>query len=195
MPSTAIAQLGIDGETREGYLSLEAFIDEVMTLFSQPPTPPEILVNRVAFLRRADPHLPARARALIQIGEVGIAREDHAALERFFDPDFQFHGPAGAELNRLQLWQYFAACRAAFDEFSVIRQMLMSDGHDYIAARTRFSGVFARTFAAQPDAPIQPNGKRLAYSLINISRYTADGRLAEEWAQYDTGTFMDQLTS
>ncbi len=41
-------------ESREGYMPLDAFIDEVMALFSQQPTPPEILVERVNFLRRAE---------------------------------------------------------------------------------------------------------------------------------------------
>jgi uncharacterized oxidoreductase len=41
-------------ETREGYLPLDAFVAEVMSLFSQVPTPPEILVQRVNFLRNAD---------------------------------------------------------------------------------------------------------------------------------------------
>ncbi len=41
-------------ETREGYLPLDAFIDEVMTLFGQEPTPREILVQRVGFLRNAE---------------------------------------------------------------------------------------------------------------------------------------------
>jgi uncharacterized oxidoreductase len=41
-------------ETREGYLPLEEFIDEVMSLFAQVPTPPEILVQRVGFLRDAE---------------------------------------------------------------------------------------------------------------------------------------------
>lgn len=40
--------------TREGYLPLDAFIDEVMALFSQTPTPDEILVERVKFLRNAE---------------------------------------------------------------------------------------------------------------------------------------------
>jgi uncharacterized oxidoreductase len=41
-------------ETREGYLPLTDFIDEVMTLFAKAPTPPEILVERVGFLRNAE---------------------------------------------------------------------------------------------------------------------------------------------
>jgi uncharacterized oxidoreductase len=40
--------------TREGYLPLADFIDEVMALFDQQPTPGEILVQRVGFLRNAE---------------------------------------------------------------------------------------------------------------------------------------------
>lgn len=40
--------------TREGYLPLSDFIDEVMGLLAQTPTPAEINVERVQFLRRAE---------------------------------------------------------------------------------------------------------------------------------------------
>jgi uncharacterized oxidoreductase len=41
-------------ETRQGYQPLDEFADEVMTLFGQQPTPSEILVERVRFLRDAE---------------------------------------------------------------------------------------------------------------------------------------------
>jgi uncharacterized oxidoreductase len=40
--------------TRPGYMPLPEFIDEVMTLFAERPTPREILVQRVAFQRNAE---------------------------------------------------------------------------------------------------------------------------------------------
>ena len=40
--------------TREGYMPLVEFMDEVMTLFAGLPTPQEIAVDRVGFLRRAE---------------------------------------------------------------------------------------------------------------------------------------------
>lgn len=40
--------------TRQGYMPLEAFADEVMELFRREPTPPEILVERVRFQRDAE---------------------------------------------------------------------------------------------------------------------------------------------
>lgn len=41
-------------ESREGYQPLDDFADEVMALFAQQPTPSEILVERVKFLRNAE---------------------------------------------------------------------------------------------------------------------------------------------
>lgn len=41
-------------KTRPGYMPLTEFIDEVMTLFAQTPTPQEILVERVRPLRQAE---------------------------------------------------------------------------------------------------------------------------------------------
>lgn len=41
-------------ETREGYMPLAAFTDEVMDLLAQQPTPKEILVKQVGFLRFAE---------------------------------------------------------------------------------------------------------------------------------------------
>jgi uncharacterized oxidoreductase len=41
-------------ESRAGYMPLDSFIDEVMTLFARQPTPQEILVERVGFQRFAE---------------------------------------------------------------------------------------------------------------------------------------------
>ena len=41
-------------ESREGYQPLDAFADEVMTIFGRQPTSAEILVERVGFLRFAE---------------------------------------------------------------------------------------------------------------------------------------------
>lgn len=40
--------------TRDGYMPLDAFIAEAMTIFAQTPTPREVLVERVEFLRHAE---------------------------------------------------------------------------------------------------------------------------------------------
>jgi uncharacterized oxidoreductase len=53
-PPAVQTELTPGQSTREGYLPLEEFIDEAMTLFRRQPTPKEILVERVGFLRWAE---------------------------------------------------------------------------------------------------------------------------------------------
>jgi hypothetical protein len=132
-----------------------------------------------------DPSLSQRARELIRIGEVGIARENEAEMKKFFHPDFRFYGPDGGELTREGLWEFFAACRAAFDDFAVTRQQIF-EGGQYVGARTTFSGIFRRPFTASPIGTIQPSGKPMFFNINNVFGYAPDGTLIREWAQYDS---------
>jgi uncharacterized oxidoreductase len=54
VPPAVQTELTPGQSTRGGYLPLSEFIDEVMTLFQQQPTPREILVQRVGFQRYAE---------------------------------------------------------------------------------------------------------------------------------------------
>ena len=44
-----------------------------------------------------------------------------------------------------------------------------------------------------PIGTVQPNGQHVQWELINIFRYTDDGRLVEEWVQTDTYDLLRQL--
>jgi uncharacterized oxidoreductase len=54
VPPAVQTELTPGQSTRTGYQPLDAFADEVIALFAQSPTPPEILVNAVKFLRNAE---------------------------------------------------------------------------------------------------------------------------------------------
>ncbi len=54
VPPAVQTELTPGQATRQGYLPLNDFIDEVMALFQRQPTPREILVQRVAFQRNAE---------------------------------------------------------------------------------------------------------------------------------------------
>jgi predicted ester cyclase len=131
------------------------------------------------------------AHGLVRIGEQGIATEDDAALDAYYAPDFVFHGPDG-DLDFPSLKAQFAALRNTFDGFTVTRDFVMVEG-DFVAARTRMAGVFAREFTRSPVGPLPPTGNRVEWNLINIFRYDEAGRLAEEWVQWDTRGFLRQL--
>jgi uncharacterized oxidoreductase len=54
IPPGVQTDLTPDQSTREGYMPLDEYIEEVMRLFAIQPTPPEIAVERVKFLRNAE---------------------------------------------------------------------------------------------------------------------------------------------
>lgn len=133
------------------------------------------------------------AEGLVQIGETAIVREDAPRLRAYFADDFVFHGPGG-DLTFTQLAAHFAALRAAFDGLKIERAQLVGEG-DYLASRTVFSGVFARVFTNSPVGRLEPNGKAITWTAMNIFRYASDGKLVEEWVQTDNRGFLEQLTA
>ena len=132
-----------------------------------------------------------RAHGLVRIGEDGIARANDDALDTYFAKGFVFHGPGG-DMSYDQLKATFAAIRAAFSDFAVSREFIMVKG-DMVSARTTMTGVFTGPFYAPPYGTIAPTGKPVMRELMNIFRYDAEGKLAEEWAQNDSLGILQQL--
>ena len=55
------------------------------------------------------------------------------------------------------------------------------------------SGIFENPFESPLIGTVQPNGRRVTLELMNFFRYNSDGRLMEEWVQYDNVNFLRQL--
>jgi len=87
---------------------------------------------------------------------------------------------------------YFASMRAAFDDLTITRGIIVVEG-DHVACQTTMAGTFMREFTRSPVGPIPPNGSRVVFELINIFRYDDRGRLAEEWVQTDNRSRLRQL--
>jgi predicted ester cyclase len=66
------------------------------------------------------------------------------------------------------------------------------DGN-FVTSRTVMAGRFDKEFAYTPIGAVEPNARRVRWELINIFRYTDEGRIAEEWVQTDTHEFLRQL--
>ncbi|WP_192843592.1 ester cyclase [Leptolyngbya sp. NIES-2104] len=132
-----------------------------------------------------------RARGLIEIGEVGIARENNEALRNYFAPDFVLHGPGGDRTYE-EVRDGFASMRAAFPDLSIVREYVIVDSN-YVGARTRFSGTFKNDWRRSPNELVPPTGKPISWALNNIFRYNDSGRLAEEWVEYDIPALRRQL--
>jgi predicted ester cyclase len=138
------------------------------------------------------PSREARVNGLIRAGELEVSGEDQAAVDAYFAPDFAFHGVDGAELDYDGLQDYFASLRAAFDDLTISRGIMIVEG-DHIACQTTITGTFAREFTQSPAGPLPPNGNRVVFELTNIFRYDDEGRLAEEWIRTDNRSVLRQL--
>jgi predicted ester cyclase len=133
-----------------------------------------------------------RVQGLIRAGELEVSGENQAEVDAYFARDFAFHGPDGAELDYQGLQDYFASMRAAFDDLTIDRGIMVVEG-DYVACQTTITGTFAREFSQSPVGPLPPNGSRVVFELTNIFRYDEEGRLAEEWIQIDNRSLLLQL--
>jgi predicted ester cyclase len=131
-------------------------------------------------------------QGLIRIGELEVSGEGEAEVDAYFAPDFAWHGPDGAKLDYEGLKGYFAALRAAFDDLTISRGIIVVEG-DYVACQTTIAGTFVREFTHSPVGPLPPNGNRIVFELMNIFRYDEQGRLAEEWVQTDHRSRLREL--
>src|SRR5690242_14279026 len=97
---------------------------------------------------------------LVRIGEKEMTGEDEAEVDAYFAADFRFHGPDRRELDRQGLKDYFAALRAAFNDLTITRGIVVVEGN-YVACQTTIAGTFVRDFTHSPVGPLPPNGNRV----------------------------------
>ena len=141
----------------------------------------------------ATPDRETLVSGLVSIGEDAIAKSNDALLDDYYTDDYTLHSPAGA-FNRDEIKAYFAALRESFTDFTISRAQILVDGN-FVSSRTVMAGLFDKEFAYTPIGTVEPNGQRVQWELINIFRYSDEGRLVEEWVQTDTYDFLRQLGS
>jgi predicted ester cyclase len=137
---------------------------------------------------------PATLVARLQkAGEAEVLGAEQAEIDSYFDTrQFRFHAPDGFDTDFAGLNDYFKAVRAAFDDRSIRRGVIVVQGNT-VACQTWIEGTFAREFTQSPAGPLPPNGKRVVFDLINIFRFDDQGRLVEEWVRTDYRSFLRQL--
>jgi predicted ester cyclase len=129
---------------------------------------------------------------LVRAGEIEVTGEDIETVADYFAPGFEFNGPGGFITDSNGLWDYFASVRAAFDDRSIRRGVIVVEGNT-IACQTWIEGTFVREFTRSPVGPLQPNGRRVVWQLLNIFVMDDEGRIVQEWASTDNTTVLEQL--
>lgn len=130
---------------------------------------------------------------LVRAGELEISGENQDQLDTYFDTEnFAFHGPGGFDTDYAGLAEYFRSVRAAFDDRTIRRGIIVAEG-EYIACQTWIEGTFVRPFVHSPAGRLEPNGARVVMDLINIFRFDDEGRLIEEYVKTDNRGLLRQL--
>lgn len=143
------------------------------------------------FVADDDMRYDERERHLVRVGRQGIAVGNEQELDAYFAEGYSFSGPDGS-MTYEQVKGFFSSMRSALSDFRCERREVISKGA-LIAARTSMSGIFDNVFESALLGPIAPHGNRVSFELMNFFRYTPDGKLVEEWVQYDNVAFLKQL--
>src|SRR2546427_11656017 len=109
-----------------------------------------LAINRAAWPGKERQTVPGMSRdelvsGLVRIGDMMVTGEDQAEIDAYFAPDFAFHGPDGGESSYEGLQGYFAALRAAFDDLTIKRGIVVVEDN-YVACQTTIAGTFVREF-------------------------------------------------
>ena len=134
-------------------------------------------------------HLVAR---LVRAGELEVSGEHPDEIPDYFAPGFEFHGPGSFESDYEGLQDYFASLRAAFEDRSIRRGIIVVEGNT-IACQTWIEGTFVREFTHSPAGPLPPNGRRVVWDLSNIFTFDDEGRITAEWVRTDNQSVLQQL--
>ena len=105
------------------------------------------------------PVIPTRddlVARLVSAGELEVSGGDQGEIDSYFNTSaFRFHGPGGFEADYAGLTSYFQSIRAAFDDRSIRRGIIVAEGA-YVACQTWIEGTFVREFTMSPAGPLPP---------------------------------------
>jgi hypothetical protein len=132
-------------------------------------------------------------KRLVRAGELEVSGEDQDEAGTYFDTkNFAFHGPDGFDADYAGLTEYFRSLRAAFDDRTIRRGIIVAEG-EYVACQTWIEGTFTRPFTQSPAGRLEPSGARVVMDLMSIFRFDDEGRLVEEYVRTDYRSFLRQL--
>jgi steroid delta-isomerase-like uncharacterized protein len=106
----------------------------------------------------------------------------------FYAPDYVLHEPTSGEVRGLEAARLFAAAyREAFPDLQSAIEDQVAEGDKVVS---RFRGRGTHLGETQDFGPA--TGNRIEITGITIDRF-ADGRIVEEWTNYDALGLLQQI--
>ncbi len=130
----------------------------------------------------------AHARRFYTTLEEAIRTGDVALLDAVLHPDVVDHNPdPDMPQGREGIKAAFAGLRAGLPDARFVIEDLIAEG-DKVVCR-----VTARATHRGPFMGFAPTGREISYTLIDILRFSEDGRLLDRWGLIDESTLRKQL--
>lgn len=116
-----------------------------------------------------------------------MVNKNSAILDELYTADYVWHQPASPEpLTSEEADQFMHTLLSAFPDYShTIEDMIAED--DKVVTRFTVRGTHKGDYMGIP-----ATGKEIVLTSILISRI-AEGKIAEEWEEFDGYSFMQQL--
>jgi steroid delta-isomerase-like uncharacterized protein len=131
--------------------------------------------------------MTASNRAIVQhLFNKGLNERDASVLADLLS-DCVYHMPLVGELRGEALRQFYAHLFSAFPDAQRTVEDQLTDDFQNVVTRWTASATHQGEFMG-----IAPTGKRITVTGISIHRI-ADGKIIEEWQQWDTLGLMQQL--
>jgi predicted ester cyclase len=136
------------------------------------------------------PDMRATHGATITTAAAALTSGDDDAVIQGLADTYISHTPLG-ELNQESLLGFFAALRSAMPDLQFTRDQIVADG-DFVSTRSTLTGTFTNELM-MPTGPVAPTGQPVRLELINIFQFNEEGKITEEWVQFDNLSFLTQL--
>lgn len=168
----------------------------VMQQLGAAPTPPGTTEDKSEQpprqeTERGNAGSPEQNKALVRrFWEEASRRGLQTVLEEFLAPEVISHPPASTSptpVRGLEAWKRFAAGQfGAFPDLAVTVEDLIGE-RDLVGARVTARGTHTGELMGLP-----PTGRRVTFTGMEIFRII-DGRISEQWGQFDGLGLMQQL--
>ncbi len=113
---------------------------------------------------------------------------DFAKIERTYDENVTYHGPAGEERQgRSAAIEVTRTFRNAFPDLTVQLEQLVAEG-DFVVSRVRLSGTHKGELN-----DIAPTEKKIDLKWVMNMVCIKNEKVIEEWEMYDRSDLMKQL--
>ncbi len=126
-------------------------------------------------------------KALVRGAFDEMVKKNWTIFDELYTTDYVWHQPGNPEpLTNEETDQFMRTFLAAFPDYSqTIEDMIAED--DNVVTRFTFRGTHKGDYMGIP-----ATGKEIVLTSILISRI-AEGKIAEEWQEFDGYSFMQQL--